>query len=594
MNVEKIQKLKEKFPQLEIDQLVDSFNKLDTKKSGSLVQNEAMKLVQNLPEKYGFDQINQTYKKHVTGGMEIDEFVEVVAALKQQGVQKGSSADPELAALVNYINEQLQNDADLQDKLPFSTDSSQIFEETKSGLVLAKLINTVNPNSIDISKLHKGTMTAFQRTENQNQVINIAKNLGCNVGATDLEGGNSKPIIGFLQALYKQDMQNKVSIKKTPELIRLAQGKEDQTAVTKLKVEDLLMRWINYHVERANVSRFCNSLDKDLRDGELLTALFKQINPTLCDNQPMREMNTEKRMLLLQEYASKLGLSKFNRFLDQDVKAQVAFLANLFQLKHNILPLDQNEYCVPNQSLFESQGDRSLQSFTIWLNSFGYQLNNAAEELQDGLILAQILDKIVPGCVEWKRINKNPSSRIKKLENANYVCETAKKIGAASNLGGNDLADGNKPLLLAFLTKLQQISMEVETKRIGNGDLLAWANKFAQLGGSKEQLTSFKDLGLNTSRFYLHVMSGMNKRIVHWPLVQEGFGDEQKKDNAKYAISVALHLGVITFVGPEDLVEIKSKMVVNTYVDSTMVSFYDGSSTNIWEMVNKSFIVQYM
>ena len=569
----KIDSLREKYPHIDVDALSEKFNALDTKKGGSLIQHDALKLVQSLPEKYGFDQINKTFKAHVTGGMEIDEFIEVVADLKSQGVIKPANFDPEVAALVEYINNQLDSDAELHEKLPFQPDSPQIFHEVKDGIVLAKLINKVVPGTVDESKLTKNpNMTAFQRTANQNAVIAGAKQIGsaASCGASDIESGNTKVLIGFLQSILKIDLTLKVSIKSAPEIIRLVKegSKEDATSMAKLKTEEILIRWVNYHAERSNVTRFCTNLDKDLKDGEFFTILFKRINPQQCDNQPMKEQDMAKRGLLLVEYASRCGV---NQFISADslgnAKMNVSFLATLFALKHAILPLDQNDFVSTNTALFSSTTDRTLLSFTIWLNSFGFNLVNITEELQDGQVLAKIINRIVPGTIEWKRVNKVTTSRIKKLENANYIVDVSKKIGVVTNLGGNDLSEGNKPLLLAYLTKLQQVSMEVELKKAGYGkvateaELIAWANKFAKLGGSKETLTSFKDSFLTTSRFFVEIIAGMNKRAVHWEFVQEGFGDEQKKDNAKYAISLTVALGILTFVGVEDILELKVKLV---------------------------------
>ena len=568
VDISRIDQLKLKYPQVDVDVLADKFAQLDVKNSGSLVQHDAFKLVQALPEKYGFDQINKAMKAHVTGGMELDEFVQVAAALKQQGVIKPANYDPEVAALVEYINHQLERDADLAEKLPFQPDSPQIFHEVKDGIVLAKLINKVVSSTIDESKLVKSAnITAFQRTANQNAVIAGAKQIGSTAtcGASDIESGNQKVLIGLLQSILKIDLQIKVSLKSAPEIQRLAKPNEDQSQLAKLKTEEILLRWINYHAERNNVTRVCTNLDKDLKDGEFFTILFKTIAPQHCDNQPMRELDTQKRALLLVDYASRCGVDQFitvESITSGNTKLNVAFLAALFSQKHAILPLDLNEYVSPNTQLFEQQ-DRSIVQFTIWINSLGFSVENLLEQLQDGQILAGVINKIIPNTVEMRRINKTTTSRIKKLENANYIVEVSKKIGIVANLGGNDLAEGNKALLLAYLSRLQQLSIDVEVKKAGvqEADLLQWANKYAKLGGSTATLTSFKDAHLTNSRFYVEIMAGFNKRAVNWGFVQEGQSDDVKRENAKYAISVSVALGIVTFVGVEDILESKVKLV---------------------------------
>ena len=51
--------------------------------------------------------------------------------------------------------------------------------------------------------------------------------------------------------------------------------------------------------------------------------------------------------------------------------------------------------------------------------------------------------------------------------------------------------------------------------------------------------------------------------------VQAGANDEEKLLNAKYAISVARKLGAVIFLLPEDIVEVKPKMIL-TFVASIM------------------------
>eukprot|EP00835_Amoeboradix_gromovi_P005539 NODE_530_length_7152_cov_0.525876.p1 type:complete len:573 gc:universal NODE_530_length_7152_cov_0.525876:4141-2423(-) len=567
-----IAKIKSKYPNLEIDELVEKFEKIDVKKSGSLIQNDSLKLCQSLPEKYGFDQITKTVKKHVTGGMEFDEFVEVVADLKQQGVQKGPGGveAEDRANLVDYINNQLKDDKDLASKLPFQLDSAQIFDELKDGIVLGKLVNKVVPNTVDEKKFTKNP-TNFQRTENQNIALNAAKQIGCTVqlNPVDLESGNTKQLTSLLHSILKVDLQSKVNVSKCPEIMRLAKDKEEVSHLAKLKTEDILIRWINYHAERSNISRICTNLDKDLKDGEFLTLLLHRLNKQ-CTLQPMKELNIDQRLSMIVDNAAICGVNQFispSSISEANLKMNVAFLATLFYTKHGLLPMDQNEFQSTNPLLFQ-ETDRALQGFALFIDSFTVEpINNLLEQVQDGQILALAINKIVPNSVDYKRINKNTTSRIKKLENCNYIVEVGKKIGIVTNMGGNDLGDGNKSLLLAFLTKLHQLSMEVELKKAGDGkpvadaDLISWANKTAKAGGSKESLVTFKDSMLGTSRFYLELMSGMSKRLVNFGLVQEGFGDEQKRDNAKYAISCAYELGAVLFCAPEDLMEVKPKLV---------------------------------
>jgi hypothetical protein len=56
---------------------------------------------------------------------------------------------------------------------------------------------------------------------------------------------------------------------------------------------------------------------------------------------------------------------------------------------------------------------------------------------------------------------------------------------------------------------------------------------------------------------------------VNYEIVSAGRSDEEAKDNAKYAISIARKMGATIFLLPEDIVEVKSKMIL-TFVGSLM------------------------
>ena len=47
----------------------------------------------------------------------------------------------------------------------------------------------------------------------------------------------------------------------------------------KLSPEDVLLRWVNYHLERAGTDRRCKNFMSDISDSEVYTYLLYQIAP---------------------------------------------------------------------------------------------------------------------------------------------------------------------------------------------------------------------------------------------------------------------------------------------------------------------------
>jgi plastin-1 len=70
-----------------------------------------------------------------------------------------------------------------------------------------------------------------------------------------------------------------------------------------------------------------------------------------------------------------------------------------------------------------------MKGFRMWVNSLGIDdlhINNLYEEFKDGLALLKIIDKVKPGCVDWKKVEKAPSNKFKKLANTKMCVDLCK------------------------------------------------------------------------------------------------------------------------------------------------------------------------
>ena len=87
--------------------------------------------------------------------------------------------------------------------------------------------------------------------------------------------------------------------------------------------------------------------------------------------------------------------------------------------------------------------------------------------------------------------------------------------------------------------------------------MINWCNEIT--AGKCDPIKDFKDKSLSDGKMMIHVCSAIEPRCVNWDLVLEGTDDEQKKNNAKYAISCARKLGAVIFCIWEDLVAVNAK-----------------------------------
>lgn len=183
---------------------------------------------------------------------------------------QGSSAnvthtinEDERTEFTRHINAVLAGDADIGSRLPFPTDTFEMFDECKDGLVLAKLINDSVPDTIDERVLNVAgrktkTLNAFQMTENNNIVIESAKGIGCsvvNIGAGDIAEVREHLILGLIWQVIRRGLLGKIDIKLHPELYRLLEEDETLEQFLRLPPEQILLRWFNYHLKAANWPR---------------------------------------------------------------------------------------------------------------------------------------------------------------------------------------------------------------------------------------------------------------------------------------------------------------------------------------------------
>ncbi len=96
---------------------------------------------------------------------------------------------------------------------------------------------------------------------------------------------------------------------------------------------------------------------------------------------------------------------------------------------------------------------------------------------------------------------------------------------------------------------------------------MKWANETVASSGKTSSMRSFKDSSLKNSLFLLELVAAIESRAVNFDLVSRGDTYEDQMMNAKYVISNARKVGACVFLTPEDIVEVKSKMIL-TFVAS--------------------------
>ncbi|GAN11708.1 fimbrin, partial [Mucor ambiguus] len=569
---------------------------LDT--DGLLDQREIQQACKDTGYSDNYDEIRANLKQvttSATGKIDVEEFIDLANRLKE-GRNKGAfdvhqrkirvqGANSDATHTINederteftrHINSIMEMDPDVGYRLPIPTNTMQLFDECRDGLILCKLINDAVPDTIDERVLNvKKKMNNFQMVENNNIVVNSAKAIGCsvvNIGSQDIIEGKEYLILGLIWQIIKRGLLNKITIQQHPELYRLLEQDETLEEFLKLPPDVILLRWFNYHLKAAGWERRVNNFSKDVCDGQNYTILLNQIKPDECSRAPLQEQDVMKRAEMVLQNAEAIGCRKYltpKAMVSGNPKLNLAFVAHLFNTHPGLEPLTEEE--APEVEPFDAEGEREARMFTLWLNSLNVEpgVYNLYEDLKDGLILLQAFDKVQPGLVQWRMVSKKqPLSRFKQLENCNYAVRLGQENGfSLVGIQGADIVDEQKTLTLGLVWQMMRENIVRTLQSLSEGgrpvtdmDMVKWANETAQRGGKQSKMNSFRDPSLRTGVFFLDVLNGMKPGIVDASHATAGNTDEDAFNNARLAISIARKLGATIFLVPEDIVEVRSKM----------------------------------
>ncbi|GFP84867.1 fimbrin-5 [Phtheirospermum japonicum] len=487
----------------------------------------------------------------------------------------------EKASYVSHINNFLAEDPFLKKYLPIDPSTDALFELAMDGVLLCKLINVAVPGTIDERAINtKSVLNPWERNENHNLCLNSAKAIGCtvvNIGTQDLVEARPHLVLGLISQLIKIQLLADLNLRNTPQLVELVEDSKDVEELIGLAPDKVLLKWMNFHLKKAGYKKQVTNFSSDLKDGEAYAHLLNALAPEHGTTMTLDAKDPTERAKLIIEQAEKLDCKRYvtpTDIVEGSPNLNLAFVAQIFQHR-NGLSVDNKKLSFAEMMTDDDQTSREERCFRLWLNSLGidFYVNNLFEDVRTGWVLLEVLDKISPGSVNWKQATKPPIKMpFRKVENCNQVISIGKDLNfSLVNVAGNDIVQGNKKLILAFLWQLMRFSMlqllknlryHSQEKEITDADILNWANHKVKRSGRTSQMESFKDKTLSSGTFFLELLSAVEPRVVNWSLVTKGETDEDKKLNATYIISVARKIGCSIFLLPEDIMEVNQKMML--------------------------------
>ena len=184
---------------------------------------------------------------------------------------------------------------------------------------------------------------------------------------------------------------------------------------------------------------------------------------------------------------------------------------------------------------------------------------------------------IKPSSVDWKRVVQKFSQlkiKFQKLDNCNYAVEIGTRTMHFKLVGiqGSNLLDGDKTFTLALVWQLMRAyTLAMLDKITGQGHpivengIIEWTNKKLKDAGKMTFITGFHDQSISNSVVICDLIDAIKPSSIRYDVLKSENTTEAKMDNARYAVSVARKIGARVFALPEDIVEVKQKMVMTIF-----------------------------
>ncbi|OTF80061.1 hypothetical protein BLA29_009270 [Euroglyphus maynei] len=166
---------------------------------------------------------------------------------------------------------------------------------------------------------------------------------------------------------------------------------------------------------------------------------------------------------------------------------------------------------------------------------------------------------------------------MEKIENCNYAVQLGKELKfSLVGIAGQDISEGNETLTLALVWQLMRAyTLSIlskltnhdgsSRKAIVENEIIDWTNNKLREAGKSSVIKNFQDSSISTAIPVIDLIEAIKPGSINYSQLYEGSTHEEKLANAKYAISMARKIGARIYALPEDIAEVKSKMVMTVF-----------------------------
>jgi len=169
-----------------------------------------------------------------------------------------------------------------------------------------------------------------------------------------------------------------------------------------------------------------------------------------------------------------------NDLIKGNTKVNSVFVAAIFNTKHGLQQLTQEEFEAAGLIDDDREGSREERAFRLWINSMQIEncfIENLFEEIRDGLVILRVCHRIDNASVDWTKPNMTPKNMFHTNHNCDLAEAAMRSLGVRMvGVGSQDIRDGQKKNILAMVWQLMRVHY---LKIIGSKteqDLINWIN----------------------------------------------------------------------------------------------------------------------
>jgi plastin-1 len=474
----------------------------------------------------------------------------------------------EVSMIARTITNTCKDDSLVTERLPINPDNDDLFHALADGMVLIHLLNHIEEDAIDMRTVNKGSnINIYKVRENLDAALLAAstriKMMG--VDAQSFIDKNPQLMLGVLWQIVRIISTKKIELKNVPEIIRLAEGDEEMKDLLKLPAENILIRWLNFHLKAAGQPGDVKNLGSDLKDSKRLIYVMNQLDGSQCSLDALSTEDDVERAQQMLDNSVKLNVPDVAGASDickGNPRVNTVFVAELFNAKHGLEELTQEQYdaaaLLDDDNTADSKEERQ---FRMWINSLQIEdcfVVDLYDDVRDGLVLLKVCDKIKPGTVNWAGVSKKPKNVFERNGNCDEAERAATALGVKMiGIGSEDIREGRKQGVLAIVWQLMRTHYLQIIGSKTDAQILEWVNT-----SSGREAKSFGDPVFGDGTLLIDLARSIEPRVVNEDLVMKDDSEESKILNAKYAISIARKLGAIVFLVYDDILGLNKKMIL--------------------------------